>query len=174
MTEADVVRLMNEYRANVVALFENESSDLAGNSSYRHAAVLIEEMVKHAKTTFYAFAGRMNPIVWNDAVMSALDKAKSNGVDIKLVIEEKCEPIINGTMPENLRCCVRKARPDILARLRDELSHCASGDGKSLRIETNSEQKTAIFSANRPDMATSVTKVIEGLYRLGEEYSHVA
>lgn len=175
MTEEDIKQLMAEYRDNVRALFDSKSSDFARNSSCRHAAILIEEMILHAKRSFVAFAGRMNPEVWNAAVMAALLDAVNRGVSIKLLVEKECVPIVNGSMPEPIRRFVRRLTSQTcenITGLSD--SHCASGDGESLRIELNQAQKSAVFSANNPDVASKIVRVVEGLYGIGVTYGTAA
>ena len=174
MKEQDIERLMEEYRSNVKALFDKKSPDFANNSSSRHAAILIEEMVLHAQHSFVAFAGRMNPTVWNPRVMAALADAASRGVQIKLVVECECEPISNGTMPASVQRFVRKLKPDMVDHIKAVASHCASGDGESLRVETDPSQKSAVFAANNPDVAAKVVEIVDGLYDLGVAYDGAA
>lgn len=174
MTEADITRLLDEYRASVKEMFAKGSSDLADNSSGRHAAILIEEMILHAERSFVAFSGTMNPEVWNGQVMAALEDAVNRGVDVKLVVEKTCEPISRNTMPASLRAHVRKLGPNVPENVRAILSHCASGDAKSMRVETDPVRKTAIFSANRPEMSENVTSIVDGLYSMSSRYSDVA
>ena len=175
MQEQDIERLMEEYRRNVRALFDKKSPDLANNSSSRHASILIEEMVLHAQHSFVAFAGRMNPVVWNERVMAALADAISRHVQIRLIVESECEPIINGTMPDVVRSCVRRIQPQLLDDVKAAaVSHCASGDGVSLRFETDPGKKTAIFAANNPEVAAKVVDVVDSLYNLGVAYDGAA
>lgn len=174
MSEADANRMMEEYRTNVRGLFDACSPAIVGNASSRHAAILIEEMVLHAEHSFSAFAGHMNPIVWNEKVMAALAGAANRGVAIKLVVEKSCDPISNGTMPEEIRKFVRKLDQESIEKLSGNLAHCATGDGKSMRIETDDKQKSAMFSANNPDLAGKVLNVVDGLYQLSVDLCDAA
>lgn len=171
MTEADIDRLMGEYRQNVRALFDAKSSDIANNSSYRHAAILIEEMVAHSCRTFVAFAGRMNPEVWNDKVMGALATAVDRGVKVKLLVETECAPISNGSMPDGVRQFVRILPKQVRETFADiQNSHCASGDGESFRIELDPVKKSAVFAANNPALASKVVNLVDCFYDLGVSY----
>ena len=78
--------ILLEYRKTVRNLFDTGASDVIDNSSPRHAAILIEEMVRHAQVSFCAFAGRMNPDVWNANVMAALKEAIQRGVLVRLLV----------------------------------------------------------------------------------------
>ena len=169
MTEEDVNRMMEEYRTTVLELFAAGSPAIVGNASSRHAAILIEEMVKHAEHSFYAVTGHMNTAVWNESVMKALSDAVDRGVSIKLVVEGDCAPILAGTMPETVRKFVKRVSQDVVNKLPGKISHCATGDGKSMRIETDDKQKSAIFSANNPDLASRVAGVVKGLYELSSD-----
>ena len=172
MTTADLDRLMEQYRENVKALFKEGSAELIDNSSPRHAAILIEEMVIHAKSSFVAFAGRMNPEVWTPAVMSALAEALSRSVEVRLLVEKECLPISNGTMPESVRKCVRKLGDQLVERIKTiDVAHCACGDGQSLRIEMDPDTKSAKFSANNPEIASRIVSIFDNLYGMGVAYN---
>lgn len=169
MTPADVERMFDEYRRTVRNLFATGSSDVISNASPRHAAILIEEMVRHAKVSFRAFAGGMNPEVWNINVMDALDKAIARGVNVQLLVERDCEPILNGTMPDMVRRAVRRyvaANGAAASRF----SHCATGDCQSFRLEMNSEKKTAAFAANNPALASRVAAIFDNLLKESVPY----
>jgi len=174
MTEQDIARLMDEYRTNVKALFENKSAEFASNSSGRHASILIEEMILHAQHTFDAFAGRMNPEVWNERVMTALADAIARGVHVQLVVENECAPISNGTMPQTVRPFVRRLPQQAIDGIKQVITHCASGDGESMRIEMDPAQKSAVFAANNPETASKVASVVSGLFNIGVPYDHAA
>ncbi len=172
METSDLDRLMAEYRNNVKALFKKGSSEVINNSSSRHAAILIEEMILHAEKSFVAFAGRMNPDVWNPAVMAALGKAIEKHVDVRLLVERECSPIENGTMPESVRKSVRKLGEQLAVTVKAiDVAHCASGDGQSLRIEMDPDTKSARFSANNPEIASRIVKIFDSLYSMGVAYN---
>lgn len=173
MTENDIARLMDEYRTNVRALFDKRASDVIDNSSYRHASVLIEEMVRHAQHTFIAFAGRMNPQVWTPQVMNALADAVQRGVNVRLLVERNCEPISNGSMPHPVQERVRRISEEYLGKIGD-ISHCASGDSESFRIEMDRVQNSAVFAANNPEIASKVVGIFDALFEMGEPYNHAA
>ena len=173
MNENDIARLMDEYRTNVKDLFEQRSSDVVDNASYRHASILIEEMILHAQRTFVAFAGRMNPQVWTPQVMDALTNAMQRGVEIRLLVERDCEPIINGSMPRPVQDHVRRIMAGYLDKI-GNVSHCASGDGESFRIEMDRVQNTAVFAANNPKIASKVVGIFDALFEMGEPYIHAA
>jgi len=166
MTEADLDRLIQEYRNGIRELFDKDSPRVVGNSSPRHAAVLIEEIAAHAEKTFVAFAERMNTAVWTPAVMAALAKAVARGVDVRLLVERECAPIKDGSMPESVRKCVRRLGGESVGNPLN-VPHCASGDGKSLRVETDPKDKSAVFSANNPEMASKIGAVFDILYKEG-------
>lgn len=174
MNEQDIERLMEEYRRNVKALFDKKSPDFANNSSSRHASILIEEMVLHARHSFVAFAGRMNPVVWNERVMAALADAVNRGVEIRLIVESECEPIIKDTMADAVRRVVRRVHPRMLEAVKASVPHCASGDRESLRLETDPGQKSAIFAANNPEAATKIVDIVNDLYDMGVAYDGAA
>jgi hypothetical protein len=64
MKEEDRVRnerLLDDYRQAVCAMLEADGFRRIENSSPKHAAIIIEEMIGHAKHSFCAVAQRMNP-----------------------------------------------------------------------------------------------------------------
>ena len=160
--------ILLEYRKTVRNLFDTGASDVIDNSSPRHASILIEEMVRHAQVSFYAFAGRMNPEVWNANVMAALNDAVQRGVLVRLLVEEKCFPFDEGTMPESVRSTVRRFDPNHAA---SDFAHCAVGDGRSFRLEMDDAEKTAMFSANNTTLAGRVLNIASFLYDHGVPYA---
>lgn len=158
----NVEAMLIEYRKTVRNLFDTGASDVIDNSSPRHAAILIEEMVRHAQVSFRAFAGGMNPAVWNINVMSALSDAIARGVNVQLLVVHDCEPIKNGSMPDIVRRAVRRCvasegfNPD-------DFSHFATGDSRSFRMEMDPAAKTAAFSANSPELASRVAGIFDQL-----------
>ena len=154
--------ILLEYRKTVRNLFDTGASDVIDNSSPRHAAILIEEMVRHAQVSFRAFAGGMNPVVWNINVMNALKEAIERGVNVQLLVEHDCEPILNGTMPDIVRRAVRRcvASGDFDPK---NFSHCATGDRQSFRMEMDQDTKTAAFSANNEGFASRVADIFDYL-----------
>lgn len=170
MSSADAEQMLDEYRRTVRNLFDTGSKDIISNASPRHAAILIEEMVRHANVSFRAFAGRMNPAVWNINVMDALGSAISRGVKVQLIVEHGCEPIANGSMPDMVRRAVRRfvVADGIDSR---RLSHCATGDSLSFRLEMDPEKKTAVFAANNPALAARVAGVLDNLWEMSAAYA---
>lgn len=168
ISAADVELMLVEYRKAVQRLFDAESSDLINNSSPRHASILLEEMIRHAQSYFYAFAGCMNPNVWTVRVMAALDAASRRGVLIRLLVERECEPLKLGIMPSTLQYAVSRCPEDLI---KQKIAHCAVGDGKSMRIEMNATTKTAVFAANNAELATSVTALLTRMFNNSIPYA---
>ena len=162
--------MLIEYRKTVRNLFDTGASDVIDNSSPRHAAILIEEMVRHAQVSFRAFAGGMNPAVWNISVMNALKEAIERGVNVQLLVEHDCEPIVNGSMPDIVRRAVRRcvASEDFTPA---SFSHCATGDRQSFRMEINPAEATAAFSANNPGFASRVADIFDYLQSKSVPYA---
>lgn len=163
MNETNNVEVMLlEYRKTVRNLFDTGASDVIDNSSPRHAAILIEEMVRHAQVSFRAFAGRMNPAVWNINVMNALCEAIARGVNVQLLVEHDCDPILNGSMPDIVRRAVRRCVPSANFSPQD-FPHCATGDRQSFRMEMDPEERTASFAANNPAYASRIADIFDYL-----------
>lgn len=162
--------MLIEYRKTVRNLFDTGASDVIDNSSPRHAAILIEEMVRHAQVSFRAFAGGMNPAVWNISVMNALKEAIERGVNVQLLVEHDCEPIVNGSMPDIVRRAVRrcKASEDFNPA---SFSHCATGDRQSFRMEMDQDAKTAAFSANNEGFASRIADIFDYLQTKSVPYA---
>ena len=168
--EENTEMLLLEYRNTVRRLLETGSSAIIDNSSPRHASIIIEEMIRHAKVSFSAFAGRMNQEVWNMNVMAALESAVRRGVLVQLLVEKNCEPVDSSAVPQLVGPTVRKCDENVLASI-GKVSHCAIGDGQSLRIEMDAEKKTAAFTANNPSLAGRALDIFRFLYSNGTRYA---
>ena len=79
-------RLLDEYRQAVSAMLESDKFSRIENSSPKHAAIIIEEMIGHAKHSFCAVAQSMNPVVWSPGVINALSNALKNGITVSLLV----------------------------------------------------------------------------------------
>lgn len=168
--EENTEMLLLEYRNTVRRLLETGSSAIIDNASPRHASIILEEMIRHAKVSFCAFAGHMNQCVWNMNVMAALESAIRRGVLVQLLVEKNCEPIDNSAIPQLVGPTVRKCDEKVLEEL-GKVSHCAIGDGQSLRIEMDDVKKTAAFTANNPELAGRALGIFRFMYSKGDRYA---
>lgn len=167
----NVEAMLIEYRKTVRNLFDTGASDVIDNSSPRHAAILIEEMVRHAQVSFRAFAGRMNPAVWNISVMNALSEAIARGVNVQLLVEHDCDPILNGSMPDIVRRAVRRCGAASGNFNPKVFPHIATGDGQSFRMEMDPDAKTAAFAANNSAFASRIAGIFDYLLSMSIPYA---
>lgn len=167
--EFDAV-ILKEYRLTVRTLLDVGSPEIINNPSPRHASIIIEEMIKHARVSFRAFAGQMNVEVWNPNVMSALKMAIQRGVNVRLIVERVCDPILINSMPEIVRGAVNRLMKNGEFDPQS-YSHCAIGDGRSLRLEMDRVRKSAIFTANNPELASTAASIFDSLHVLSVPYA---
>lgn len=149
-------KVMHEYRVVIRSLLDTNSTDVVQNDSLRHAAVILEEMVKHAKTSFYAVAQTLNKTAWNNAVVQALAEAKRRDVDIELLVtnpDSASLAHLNG-WDESIRTCI-KTISDELRESSLELYNFAVMDRRSFRFERNKITGAALFCANNPEFSTA-------------------
>lgn len=152
LPEDIVKKTMQEYRIVIRSLFDTQSAEIVHNASLSHAAVILEEMVQRAKSTFYAIARNLNRTAWNSEVVQALVSAKRRGVEIELLVTDT--DIGNFAhlkeWDETVRACIKMVSAGVRA---GKLPNFAVMDRKALRYEVDQAQATAAFCANNPKYA---------------------
>ena len=157
MNEANGVDAVLElYRTTVRNMLASDKPGLVPNASYRHASIIIEELIRSARQSFFAYCGKMSCDVWTVEVMEQLRLAISRGVDVHIVMTDAVEvpPFLNGrvhTLNLDKQGAYREAC--------ESIQHFAVVDGKSLRMEKDPATREAVFAANKPDLAGELEKI---------------
>ena len=73
-----------------------------------------------------------------------------------------------GIMPPTLQYAISRCPEDLI---KQNIAHCAVGDGKSMRLEMDASTKTAVFAANNTELATSVTALLTRLFNNSIPYA---
>ena len=150
-------QMMHEYRVVIRSLLDAQSTDFVENASLSHAAVILEEMVRDAKTSFFAVADSLNPIAWNSDVVQSLSEAKRRGVDIELLVttpDDASLSHLNG-WDESVRSCIRRIS-DKVRRSGVELANFAIMDRRAFRFEMDKDRASAVFCANNKTFAAKL------------------
>ncbi|MBO7683617.1 MAG: hypothetical protein J6T51_02700 [Kiritimatiellae bacterium] len=161
MNEANGVDAVLElYRTTVRNMLASDKPGLVPNASYRHASIIIEELIRSARRSFFAYCGKMSCDVWTVEVMEQLRLAISRGVDVHIVMTDAVEvpPFLNGrvhTLNLDKQGAYREAY--------ESIQHFAVVDGKSLRMEKDPATREAVFAANRPDFAVELERIFYSL-----------
>lgn len=155
-------RLLDDYRQAVCAMLEANEFRRIENSSPKHAAIIIEEMIGRAKVSFRAIAQRMNPVVWSPSVIAALTNAMKRGVVVSLlVVTPEALTHLEGIDPE-LRSHIRRAaNPD------DITINLAVMDDKAVRLEYDVANDRATFCVNEAELASLAQAKFDELYKTG-------
>lgn len=154
--------LLDEYRQAVCAMLEASEFRRIENSSPKHAAIIIEEMIGHAKHSFCAVAQRMNPVVWSPSVINALSSAMARGVAVSLLVVAAGDLAHLDSIPAELRSRVRRAeRPDVIG------INFAVMDDKAVRIEHDVANDRATFCVNEDELAHLAQAKFDALYGAG-------
>lgn len=146
------------YRTTVRNMLEGSRPSKVANSSYRHASIILEEMARVARESFHAYCGRFSSDVWTPEVTNQLRLAIDRGVDVSIILAGDAE----STIPEFLRGRIRRLDLSSVEDRRGDFSrvdHFASVDGKSVRLENDRENRTALFSANYTELADQVERI---------------
>ena len=144
------------YRTTVRTMLANNKPGVVPNASHRHASIIIEELIRSAKQSFFAYCGKMSCDVWTEAIREQLRLAISRGVDVQIVLTDAVEvpPFLNGR--------VHILNLENLGDYRgayESIQHFAVVDGKHLRMEKDPATREAVFAANRPDFAVELEKI---------------
>lgn len=147
-------KVMREYRAIICSLLDTNSPEMVENASLSHAAVILEEMARHATKSFFAIAHTLNPEAWNPAVVQSLADAQQRGVDIELLVTETDETHLAHLQAwdEGIRSRVMKIS-DKIKSFGLNLPNFSVMDEKALRFEVDKQHACAMFCANVPERA---------------------
>lgn len=155
--------VLAEYRKTVQNVLERKESGVVHNERPEHAAIILEEMAKHAQTSFHAFTRGLSSDVWNDAVITAVAEAAKRGVDVRLLVTD-CFNQSKSCIPEVLHSRIWT----VPTNEKMKSVHYAEMDDRAVRIENDVEQRKAFFNANDPKAATLVRKIIAMLSEHGK------
>ena len=155
-------RLLDDYRQAVCAMLAANEFQRIENSSPKHAAIIIEEMIGHAQHSFYAVAQTLNPVVWSPRVITALSSAMSKGVTVSLLVVAAGDLAHLNTLPAELRSHIRRAAsPDAID------FNFAVMDDKAVRIEHDVANDRATFCVNENELAHLAQNKFNKLYEAG-------
>ena len=155
-------RLLDDYRQAVCAMLEANEFRRIENSSPKHAAIIIEEMIGHAKHSFCAVAQTLNPVVWSAGVIAALSRAMAKGVTVSLLVVAAGDLAHLDSIPAELRSHIRRAeRPDVIN------INFAVMDDKAVRIEHDVANDRATFCVNEAELASLAQARFDTLYKAG-------
>lgn len=147
-------KTMREYREVIHSLLDNDSEDVVENGSLSHAAIILDEMVQHAKKSFFAIAQSLDSSAWDAAVVQSLADAKRRGVRIELLVTETDERNLTHLQmwDDEIRSCIMKVS-DKIKSFGLDLPNFAVMDEKALRFEVDKQHACATFCANVPRRA---------------------
>ncbi len=161
MNEANGVDAVLElYRTTVRNMLASDKPGLVPNASYRHASIIIEELIRSARQSFFAYCGKMSCDVWTVEVMEQLRLAISRGVDVHIIMTDVVEvpPFLEGRVHT-----LKLDQLGIYRRAYESIQHFAVADGKNLRMEKDPATREAVFAANRPDFAVELERIFSSL-----------
>lgn len=143
---------LDAFRFMVHLLVEMKSPSLIDNGSPAHARIILEEMAAAAEKSIYVFCGCIDKDTWGSSEMArSIEKAIDSNVDVRFLVQHPTE--IPNDSPTVL--ALRKKKGSILdaSPFAPLEKHFAVFDRRMFRFEKDDAAKTAIASANKPDMA---------------------
>lgn len=151
------------YRTTVRNMLASDKPGVVPNSSFKHASIIIEELVRCAKQRISAFCEKLSSEVWTPSVIDQLQEAIKNKVDIRIVLNTKPDV----PPPPFLVPCIRLLVAEDSAPV-EKLGHFTVVDGKSLRLEEDRTTRKALFAANLPQVARELDRIFAVLYENGK------
>ena len=144
------------YRTTVRNMLASDKPGVVSNASYRHASIIIEELIRSAKQSFFAYCGGMSSDVWTAEIKEQLRLAVLRGVDVHIVLTGTVciPPFLNGRVH-----ILNLDKQGSYRSVYESIQHFAVVDGKHLRMEKDPTTREAVFAANRPDFAVELEKI---------------
>lgn len=153
---------MEAFRFMVHLLVEMQSPSLIDNGSASHARVILEEMAAAAKKSIHVFCGCIDKNTWGSQQMAdSVEKAFEGGADVKFLVQRPSD------IPDDSpTVAVLRRHPRSIFDASPFASfkqHFAVFDRRMFRFEKDDEAKTAIASANRPEMAEPLGDLVANM-----------
>ena len=146
------------YRITVRNMLASDKPGLVPNASHRHASIIIEELIRSAVHSFFAYCGKMSPDVWTPEVKEQLRLAILRGVDVRIILTEKVDELIPLFLKDRV-CFLNMEKQGPYLEAYESIQHFDVTDNKSLRMEKNQDTREAVFAANHPDFAIELDKI---------------
>lgn len=168
------------YREFVRILSEKSDDRIFLNKGADHALIVLERIFKQSNDTVRIFAGNLCLTVGNkpEYILALSDfierggrvRILLNNYDEKLAMNSNLYMRLAYYKSEGKDIIVKKtnAKPYQESDQERKEVHFTVGDNKAYRIETDTNQRAAQCSMNRPDTAEMAAKFFDGLFNSGE------
>lgn len=179
---------LQEFREAVAGLAESKSDFVFRNDDHEHAAIVISNMLKVANKSFVIYdddlSGDIAEKSKDGELYDCLTDFVNRGGLLRIVVDEvsntenniyqhianlkqqHSDNVFLSKSNDELRSKVNKFAAD--SRFTDTEINFASGDSCSFRLETVKNERKAICSFNKPDIASHLTSIFDS------EFEHCA
>jgi len=150
------------YREMIRESLEDQEPVNAPNSSSRHASIILEELIRAAKTKLVVFCGNMGHDVWTPSVLAQLESLiVDRKIPVQIVV---CDKPDESLVPLAVRRCIRLLalpKDSAKAAVCNGIPHFTMIDDRSARMEIDHQAKRAVFMANQRDVAERLGQAFE-------------
>ncbi len=165
---------MKDYERAVSFLAQKKENFPFPNKGADHAAVVVSNILKYAQESVRMFSGALEgEVAQNKNVIKELVKFVERGGKLKILIER--EPSENSPLFNRVKelekayntTIIKNAPQEFIDEMRKifgEIYHFIVADGKSFRIETDTNDYKAICNFNDPEIAESLERLFDKYY----------
>jgi len=133
---------LDDYRETVREMLRTGLTKVIPNYDYRHASIILEEMIRATKDSFVAVTQQMSKEVWTEEILSLLCNRTQNKVNVRILTVD----VPPAHLSAELSSQVRQLQTGIGTQ--PFKYNFAVSDGKAFRFENDIVKRTAIFCAN--------------------------
>jgi hypothetical protein len=164
--------LSGSYRALVQKLTRERTGEPVFNTSLEHAAVLIEAMFHHGRSSVDILTGKFNPRVYGreDVVEQARLFLAEPERKVRVLMEDSSEEAIKehpffAAFSDNSNLQVRLASPQFASVYK---FHFTVMDGDSYRFERDKESPAAVAAFGDTEGAASMATLFDAMWAVSE------
>jgi hypothetical protein len=163
-----------EYRELVEKLVKNNSETRISNGQSAHAAILIENMFRHANSDIRIYSGDLNNEVYNGktVIQAAIKFLKKSGTSLKILLQNKRDA--QWFNSHELIKAIAEQKAELMGSFdiriaegvyaTNEAHHFAVMDDKGFRYEIDHANCKAIASFNEPGSAKKMVEVFDFVF----------
>ena len=154
MSDTDTEFLLKSYRDAVRGMLESSSKTEILNYNTEHAVIILEEMVRFSKKSFFVLCRELNGDVWTRGLLAQLEAKQKEGVDVRIMTLGRPK---NTTSVQTQQIDINKRNPAEI------WYNFAVADGQAYRFENDLTNRKALFCANDQHHASKLVDVFNTL-----------
>jgi len=167
--EIEMTKELDDFKLSVERLSEDHTNKVFFNEGQKHAAIVLENILRSAKNTLCIYSGSLAAEVFDEKNLLSIFQDRINEGDLKIhvlvdkFVEEDKKSDTYKFIQANKKIKIYQAPGALRAMLKhifkDEICHFTVADNSSYRLETNTKEFKAACNFNDPVIGDRLAKI---------------